>query len=673
MREGHFDTARPLLGPASELARLDPANAAEVLFLCAALFQAQGEGSTRLDLTGEPFERRLTALGATAAEVEGARALTALSRPSPSIGAPGERRPLIVEGAHLYFERVLRLEEALAQHLGARLTPDADARLRTTLPAVPPLPDRHQLNEAQREAVARVLAAVQRGQGGLVLITGGPGTGKTFVVASLLRALARTLVPARDAARLPTDTALAGPAALFAAPRRAGEEGDLACTVRFAAPTGKAADRMGQSIQQALTRGIEASAEGSDERAIDQALLEGVRREVARPRTLHSLLGYQPRRGTFRFHAKNPLPLKLLVVDEASMIDLSMMRRVLAALPQGAVLVLLGDADQLPSVDAGAVLRDLVSSDDPRLGQALVRLTQSHRQRQSDPDGAAILGAAQAVNAGEPPEAPLIVTRESAAAIEFRGVEHLEGALPELLERWFESSFEDLDGRDGRDRDFASLVRREYRLTARDGAAARFREEDAVRLGALFASSQRRKILCATRAQVEALNRWFHERHAGEVRLFGEQRAASAFERAFVPGEPLMMCRNDGARGLFNGDQGLVLRVAEPQRAQSFQAVFPGGAAGFRAFPLHELRDDLVHAFAMTVHKSQGSEYERVLLALPREDTPLLTREILYTALTRAQKSVVIQGARELFALGTRRRVERSTGLAQKIADLCPA
>lgn len=632
--ESHADTTRPILGPASELSRLDPAHATEILFLSAALLQVQGEGSTRLDLVGASFEKRLGNLGATREEIAGCRALA--SSASPLIGLPGQRRPLIVDGEHLYFERVLRLEIELAQALhwrfgGEVASSDGDV-------ALPPLPGERRLNREQGQAVRRVLSAARGGRGGIVLITGGPGTGKTFVVASLMRALARG--DWMEGAGAPIHE------------------------VAFAAPTGKAADRMGQAIREALALGLEAGAAGGVDHRIDQALIEMVEGERARPKTLHRLLGYRPARGDFRFHAKNPLPVKLLIVDEASMIDLSMMRRILVALPPDAVLVLLGDADQLPSVDAGAVLRDLVSSDDPRLMASTVRLRKSHRQDQGDPAGSAILGAAQAINAGTLPGAEHLVGRASAAEVEFRGVEHLDGALPALLERWFEASFEEL-AQGGRG-DFASLVRREYRIEPREDGLTRFSEEDTARLQALFACAQRRKVLCVTRAQVDAINRWFHERHSGDVRLFGERRGAFPFERTFVPGEPLMMCVNDSARGLFNGDQGMVLRVADPSGAQAFQAVFPAGL-GFRAFKVHALRDNLVHAFAMTVHKSQGSEYERVLFALPHQDTPLLTREITYTALTRAKRSVVIHGARDLLATSATRRATRSTGLAERI------
>jgi len=646
LNASHGDTARLILGPAAELARLDPPHAAEIALLAAALLQIQNEGGTRLDLEAPLFDRRLRALGADAESIDRCRAF--LTSNAPLLGAFPDRRPFLVDSQSLYFERALRLEIELATLLRRRL---AAIDSRGECPALPRLPGPFALNDEQRAAVATVLTAVQRGQGGLVLVTGGPGTGKTFVVASLLRTLARSL--GQDA-----------------------QNGAPNIAIAFAAPTGKAADRMGQAIQQSIALSLTSNAMSDlDEKRVDQALATFMESEGARPRTLHNLLGFRPRHGDFRFHGLNQLPLSLLIVDEASMIDLAMMRHLLLALPPEAVLVLLGDADQLPSVEAGAVLRDLIATRDPRLSAATVRLVQSQRQSRSDPAGNAILGAARAINAGQLPEASFLVERASTSQVELFGVEHLTGDLPAMLERWFEASFTDLDAclpapgaPDGFPAaDFASLVRREYRIESRDGGLAHFSKDDTARLHALFASLSRRKILGVTRAQVDALNRWFHERHAADPRLFASERGTS-FERAFVPGEPVMMCVNDSARGLFNGDQGVVLRVADTRGTQSFHAVFQS-ALGFRAHSLHALRGDLVHAFAMTVHKSQGSEYERVLFTLPFQDTPLLTREIVYTALTRARRCALIHGSRDLLTKGVSRRAERVTGLAHRLAQ----
>lgn len=625
------DAAAQVLGPASELARFDGARAAETLFLSAALFLAQASGSTCLDLAPASLDAALARLGARPQEIASIRAL--LADRSPLIGGPRDRAPLIVEGGHLYAERMFRSEVELADRLGARLegmAPSLGAGAAEALPELPGV----QLNSAQRRALERVLFAVRGGKGGIVLITGGPGTGKTFVVAALLRALVRSGLPALPQAA-----------------------GALLSRVAFAAPTGKAADRMGQSIGRALEAGLRAEGADAGGQSPEREILDALRSEGARPRTIHRLLGYQPARDKFRHHAKNPLDVDVLVVDEASMIDLAMMRRLLDALPHRSVLVLLGDADQLPSVDAGAVLRDLVSSEDARLRASTVALVESRRQRADDPAGRAILAAAQAINRGELAGKGVLIERASAADIAFQGAEHLGADLPQILWRWFEAPFA-CDA-------FAARVRREYRMAERSGGLAHFSAEDVAHLEALFAEVQRRKILCVTRAQLAALNGWFHERHARDGRLFAS--ADAGLGRAFVPGEPVMMCVNDTSRGLFNGDQGIVLRVAEPRGTQSFQAVF-AGALGFRAFPLHELRDDLEHAFAMTVHKSQGSEFDSVLFVLPAQDTPLLTREIAYTALTRARRSAVIQGPRALLLEGVRRRAERTSGLAARIA-----
>ncbi len=653
--------ANAVIGEAWSLARLesDADSAAAVLFLAAAVLSEESRGGSCLRLA--PAERdglaaRLRAVGASEKEMLRALALLvhltgeaaqqenlpeacALGVWSEAKEASVLRRPLLAEQAApgdwiLSLERTRCLEDELAGLICGRLGRPAPQN--QPFPTAGPLAANSEsdserpgvsslANAGQREAIGRVLEALARsdsdGRGSLVVVTGGPGTGKTFTVAQLLRAI-------REHAGL----------------RKMLIDGNA---VRFTAPTGKAADRMFESMKAALSSSED-----------DRALLTWIQSSDVRPQTIHRLLGANPRSGTFRFHLRNPLPARLVVADEASMVGVALMDRLVKAVPPDAVLVLLGDEHQLPSVEAGAVLRDLCRLDDmlraaPSFPGIRVHLTESRRQS-GDEAGQRIIGAAARINDGEMPRPEDMPSRDSARDVEFSGVEHLgPEALADLCGIWAQRS---VSGED-----YGNLVTRTYAL-AKDGAFSAEAQQALIRL---FAQVQSRIVLCATRVQTARLNSDFHRR---QVRfLDGCSNSGNALFGKFVPGEPVMMTRNDDARGIFNGDMGVVLRVRRMgERSGRFHAVFRT-AGGFRAFLLGELWDDLVHAFAMTVHKSQGSEYRDVVLVLPQSaDSPLLSREIVYTAVTRAKTSVVVCGTRECLEAGIGRVNARSSALAER-------
>lgn len=646
-----------LLFLAWELARcaegLDGPEQRALLLLALASLVRLREGSTRLPL-GDRLEEVLTPLGATAEDVEVARRLvarTAEGADSPAravLGIGDEYRPLIVDGAWLSTHRMRRLERRLVRHLRARLAapsqPIESAELKRAFEDVvsraPAQRGRPvQLSDEQKSAV---LAALH---GSLTVVTGGPGTGKTSIVVSLLRMLVRLGTPPES--------------------------------IALAAPTGKAANRMLESIRRYL--------DGLDLPSADD---ERLREVCPEPQTLHRLLGYSPSSDRFRHHENNVLAADVVIVDECSMIDLFMMDQLVRAVRPDARLVLLGDAEQLPSVEAGAVLRDLVprellrlrrpwdslvaeslplqpvdDADDPRVG-SVVRLTHSYRMDGSDPAGKRVLSVAQAMNRNDAAALwrsgdAAVDVRESPRALAFEGVELLDTApdqpaFRDFLTHWYERLYGQPD--------VERLVRRGYSFDAGE-----FGERDEADLRTLFAAFERQRLLCVTRSHssptgAAAVNRYLHERHVERVRA----GSAPVDDAAIFPGEPVMVERNDYERGLFNGDQGLVLRVSSSGRAQ-FMAVFPR-AERYVAFPLDLLRSQLSLSFAMTVHKSQGSEFDGVGLVLPEEDIPLLTREILYTAVTRARRSVVVAGRRDLLDVGIARIVRRDTGLEQALS-----
>ncbi|HNX31253.1 MAG TPA: exodeoxyribonuclease V subunit alpha [Holophaga sp.] len=529
----------------------------------------------------------------------------------------GPGAPLRLEGDRLYSGRLLALEARLAEQARARAARPASARSADA--GVMESPRR--LDGPQREAVAAAVA------GSLTLVTGGPGTGKTAIAVAMLRSLLRGESPLRP------------------------EE------ILLAAPTGKAAQRMGQSIRRALRE----LAEARPLEAPDQAL------DAMEPRTLHRLLGWDPGTEGFRHHAANPLAAGAVIVDEASMIDLELMSALFAAVPPACSLVLLGDADQLPSVEAGRAFRDLVDAL-PGCRQVLVH---SFRMRQEDPGGRHILAAARGVNAGDAaafwradPEVPV---RERFEELSGAGVELL-AASPENLEAfcrdWAQGRIWTVAARGGLPE--APLGALAFPPLAHRGGAEPFGPGDLARVRRLIDHYDRGRILCPVNAgahlrSVESLNAFFH----GQAVAMAMARGGLELGAARIAGEPVMARRNDYARGLFNGDQGVVMLVERGGEIHR-EVFFPKGD-GFLNFPLAAIQEGLDLCYAMTVHKSQGSEFERIALVLPERPGPLLTREILYTALTRAQKAATILGGRSILEEAIRKPVVRWSGLADRI------
>jgi len=365
------------------------------------------------------------------------------------------------------------------------------------------------------------------------------------------------------------------------------------------------------------------------------------------------------------------------------MIDLELMHRLVRAVGAGARLVFLGDADQLPSVEAGAVLRDLVPDPSRAAGHPMsdnaVRLTHSYRMKPSNPAGRNILGVARCIVKGDvswldadESDHRRARPRTTPQAVAFEGVELLDGSNPVLaamLERWFRQRTSAL--KDGGHDAWVQSVGAAYRLV--EGGLDHV---DRSRVAALIAHTDQHQILCMHRRGprgTAAVNARLHETVA---RQLGEDP-----EQAFVPGDPVIVTRNDYQRKLFNGDTGIVLRIVieDEGTARTFpMAAFPRARPGqriptFSVFHLDSLRGQLELAHAITVHKSQGTEYKDVMLIAPRQDSRLCTRETLYTGLTRSRRGAVVLGDREILATATTRKVERHSGVAERLAALCSA
>ncbi|HYL59646.1 MAG TPA: exodeoxyribonuclease V subunit alpha [Candidatus Acidoferrales bacterium] len=625
---------------AAEVAALQPALEARehiaLVVLTLVSLAALQEGSTRFPVVGPeskaPLGRILTALLGNDFGSDGpqamAKAIESLLRSNNASTVVGRRadeyKPLLFLSPYIFHHRIHYIEGELANRIAAMLVASAKQverpkNVETLLEEVFARPvfaggAPIYLSPEQRSAVAAAAAT------GLTVISGGPGTGKTSIVVAILRLMVR----------LGVDPAL----------------------ISLAAPTGKAAHRMGECVRASLTQ--------TDRRdAVDQTLLDN----YPEPTTMHRLLGYSPEGDRFRHHRNNPLSARVVIVDEGSMLDLTLMERLVNAMRDDARLILLGDANQLPSVAAGSVFRDFV----PRAGvdagpfaAVSIELKENHRMQQGDADGRAVLALAQSINEGNArlPASDetgdgIIAQRNSAAELKFAGVELVAASASKLgpfLDRWYEERV-----RGGSE--IAELVAHEY--VERDGA---FDAADGARLQRLFAHFGRSRILCVTRVFETGADRINERLHMRAAEFAGV--AAGRVEH--VVGEPLMVLRNDYERGLFNGDQGLLLWVRRAGDRQMPMAVFPR-AENFVAFRFDTMREFVELSYAMTVHKAQGSEYDSVAIVLPEAPIAMLTRELLYTAVSRARASVAILGDDTLLSHAVANRVERFSGLAERV------
>jgi exodeoxyribonuclease V alpha subunit len=509
----------------------------------------------------------------------------------PAVGAPGAYRPLILDGPRLYLHRYATYERNLAHEIRRRCAADAadfDNRLLTAA-----LGELFPEGATDQQAAAR-LAAGRR----FSVISGGPGTGKTHTVAKIILLLQRL------AAGRPLK-------------------------ILLAAPTGKAAARMQEAVAALLKK--ERRGQGTDESALPQA------------QTLHRLLGYNPTDARFRYNADQPLAADAVIVDEASMIDLALMHQLVQAVPPEARLVLVGDKDQLASVEAGAVLGDIChgasaqvspevperSADDAE-GQSLKRhiAILAHSYRFDADSGIGALS--RAINTGDAGQVLALLADQRMPAVSLRP-----------LSDW---------------------ARIDTALEA-DIAQAWSRLSQHPAPGEAFECLTRFKILTAVRKGpfgVEALNA-----RVERILRRREWIAAKTAEAGWYPGRPVMITRNDYNHGLFNGDVGIAMEGAGALPGP-MRVIFPGPQGSFKAMAPHQLPEHET-VYAMTIHKSQGSEFEHIMVVLPDTDLPLLTRELIYTAVTRARAAIQIWADPALLARAVQRPIQRASGLRDRL------
>lgn len=580
------------------LQRLDPQASPMVLVSAALLCMALDKGDVCLPLARLAGQRpwpdhgfSLPPLAEWQAQLEA----------SPLVGGDGDFTPLILEHGRLYLARYQAYERQLAEQLLQRAAdlPEVDeARLSESLTRLFAFNSLSQAGQQQPDW--QRLAAAQAVRRKLAVISGGPGTGKTTTVVRLLAALLEQ--PGCE------------------------HPGGAPLAIGLAAPTGKAAARMAEAIRNAKA-----------ELPVSEAIKAALPDEAL---TLHRLLGSRGDSPQVRHHAANPLALDVLVVDEASMVDLALMAKLLDALPPTARLILLGDKDQLCAVEAGAVFAELcdgrgfdaqaanelqritgqqvpVSQPNSQLGDAVVLLTHSHRFAGDSGIGE----LARRINGGDV-SGTLNLLKEDRSDLAWNAAPTPNDLL-ERLDQGYEP--------------YISAAK------SADPAAA-------------FAAFNTFRALCAQREGawgVAGIN------EALEARI-KRRSPVSARERWYV-GRPVMVRQNDYALGLFNGDIGICLHTEYGLR------VFFEGEEGYRPFaparlPSHD------SAFAMTVHKSQGSEFSEVLLVLPELPSPLLSRSLFYTGITRAKHKVEIWALPARLGEAVATRAERAAGLAERLA-----
>lgn len=503
--------------------------------------------------------------------------------------------PLILIGGRLYLNRLWRYELTVARYFSEANAPLPcdEILLRQTLDGLFTSPE-----PIDWQKVAAAVALTRR----ISVISGGPGTGKTTTVAKLLAALIQL-------------------------------SGEQKCRIRLAAPTGKAAARLTESLGGALQK-----------LPLTQEQLALFPNEAS---TLHRLLGAQPGSQRLRYHAGNPLHLDVLVVDEASMIDLTMMSRLIEALPAHARVIFLGDRDQLASVEAGAVLGDICTYASQGYttarAQELARLTGCALEGNDNPLAGALRDS-------------LCLLQKSYRFGSHSGIGQLAAAVNRgdrnATRAVFSGEFDDIEKKSLQNGEEYQAMLDEALQGYQLFLASVQQQRPPEQVIAAFGEYQ---LLCALREGpfgVAGLNERLEQ-------VLAQKRKITRLPHSrWYEGRPVMISRNDSALGLFNGDIGIAL-----DRGQGLRVWFlmPDGSVKSvqpSRLPEHET------AWAMTVHKSQGSEFNHAALILPSQLSPVVTRELIYTAITRARKRLSLYTDERVLVQAIATRTERRSGLS---------
>jgi exodeoxyribonuclease V alpha subunit len=585
------------------------------------LFGALEEGSLCVDLEEVALRARLMRfLEADQAEETAMSFLSGLSRGryKALIAANGDAYlPMILSTSGgkclLYFQKFYVHETLLRRRMEALLRAEPSIRMSESAIAsiieeiyTPDLSIRigKDGRPIERDAhQAEALRLSLRSQ--FAIISGGPGTGKTSLMVNMLRCLMRSGVRAEE--------------------------------ILLGAPTGRAAQRMTEAIQQA----IHAIASPAD---CDRELLN------LKGSTLHKLLRYRSSHHDFYYRETNSLPASVIILDEVSMVDVIMMERFLRALDSSKTrLIFLGDKDQLPSVEAGAVFAEMIPDGTraERFKGRLVVLETVYRS------GKNLMQLAGEINRGRCPEyAPIPFESGLHLPADQWGVVPNEGiqAWRHHIRMWVEEYY--LSSVNGDDRNFSDMTAEAGRM---DVGALLHSEAGRAILDRIFQKLQQARVLSLVRNGIYGCN-GINREIAGRLTLGAGHPVW--VQKGYFAGAMIMIARNDYAKELFNGDVGVVIG----DRGGVYWAFFSRFGAyiafSMEALPPWEL------AFAMTVHKSQGSEFDDVLLVLPPDEAHrLLTREIVYTGITRARKRIIIHGTESVLKSALKQKIKRQSGL----------
>ncbi|MCD6161699.1 MAG: exodeoxyribonuclease V subunit alpha [candidate division Zixibacteria bacterium] len=518
---------------------------------------------------------------------------------SPVVGKPGDFKPLILDNkARLYLYRYHNYETKFALALERRAE-ETNANtniqlLQDGLNRLFPQTDKDIINWQKAASLTAVMKK-------LCVITGGPGTGKTSTVVGIMSLLL---------------------------------EQDNTARIALTAPTGKACARMQESIIEIMQL-----LKCSD--TIKKLL-------PAKTSTVHRLLGAIPNSPYFRYNEHNQLPYDAVIIDEASMVDLALMSKLVDAIPSTARLIILGDKDQLASVEAGSVFGDICGKSDsfehsknfyrmyenvtgdkikitpsnkntPAISDCLICLQKNYRF--GSDSGIGIVS--QYINYGDADSAIDTIENERYDDIELLGLPHPDDILAAI----------------------ESAALRGYKDY--------LKEQEPIKALALF---NRFRVLCAIRKGpygINSLNRYIEK-------ILTAKKLIKPDSEWYI-GRPVMVAKNDYALKLFNGDIGIILPDREKNNER--RAFFLDETGKLRnispiRLPQHET------VYAMTVHKSQGSEFDEVLLILPDKESPVVARELLYTAITRSKKKAVVWSPESIFRAGVSHRTKRTSGLA---------